>query len=161
MLETINCPSTYYLDARGKEGIWFQLMKGKNGTYLVFKDKETCHPRCEVFITPTQLIPRPKSYSPVKIISVRGHFRFTSHRFHAPTSLPIVFRPRDHFRGLLNWKHCGTSSATLPTLVGSHPTILLFVSVVIFIMAWSHHAICHHTSHRTILHFIYYFIVRF
>ncbi len=44
----------------------------KNGTYLVFKNKETCHPHCEVFITPTQLVPRPKTYSPIKVIRKEG-----------------------------------------------------------------------------------------
>jgi hypothetical protein len=93
----------------------------------------------------------------IKMLSdhfVRGHSGSPYTTSALLTSLPMIFQPTDHFHSLLNWKHCGRPSATLPT-------ISLFVSVVIFIMTWFHHTICYHISHHTILHFNYYFIVRF
>jgi len=103
-----------------------------------------------------------QEYSPTVC---KGTLWFTSPWVHDTTSalqpsLPIVFRPADHFRSLLTWKHCGSSSTALPTFVRSHPTISSFTFIIIFIMAWWDHAICHHISHRTTLYFNYYFIVR-
>ncbi len=46
---------------------------------------------------------------------MRGHSSSPYTTSALSTSLLMVFRPADHFRGLLNWKFCGRSSAALLT----------------------------------------------
>jgi hypothetical protein len=76
----------------------------------------------------TSTLPSPaRSFSALPYTDfVRGHSSSPYTASALPTSLPVDSRPAAHFRGLLNLKHFGRPSATLPT-------ISLFVFVVILI----------------------------
>jgi len=100
---------------------------------------------------------------PCMRVTVRGH----SGSPFIPLTSALHFTPRNIFHRApqmpnlfcspLNWTHCGSTLAAL-----SPPTAWLphFSFHFIFIMAWSHHTICHHISHHTTFILFYYFIVR-